>query len=372
MTTHHNFDLNELKANHSAFAHHRRLTREISDLLIIAARRGWTPHDLRSVAGSGIDPLLVDAQLHVHGSATYAVRTAWQRQCRSCHNLPPAGHDLEMIKLRLENLPRLRDADIVTDVDYLDVLCDAAREDTHGTTAPHARSEEKRIRQRINHLLRKAESTTYEAEAASLVAKAQQLRQRYRLDRVANEPRTWENSQLVSVRVHLTGTWVRYQFLLLSHVARPNSCESILVSSVNIASVIGHPEDVRHVIELFDGLNRQRDYFMRTSPGAQEAALARQTASYRRSFLVAFAHRIGALLTIANDDVPAQRAGDGTALELLKDRGAAASEFMGSVFNSASNMSFSPTHRQGFVDGINAATNSHRSTTTPVIADRAG
>ncbi|GAB2504750.1 hypothetical protein CATRI_09060 [Corynebacterium atrinae] len=361
----------------SELVYRRQLKGEISDLLMISASRGWTPDDLRHVSGTNIDPLLLEAQNRIHGCTTPAIRAAWQRHCLTTQDVTLPIPELEMIKARLGAVPRLRDADIVTDVSCLGLLRDVACQGAQGTTTkPSAdgrpSTAEARIRQRIALLLKKAESTNYEAEAESFIAKAQQLRQRYRLDSATEDDSTFADSQLVSVRIRLTGTWVRYQYLLLCNVARPNSCESILIPSVDIASVVGHPEDVWHVVELFAELNRQRDFFMRTSPGAREAAQLRQTAPYRRSFLLAFATRIGTLLAAANKEVPEPQPSDSMALALLVRRGQAASDFMESVFGSARSMTFSPTHRRGFEDGFNAATNSHFSAKSPTTAQRAG
>lgn len=335
--------------------YHRHLIRAIVERIVTASCLGWTPADLRHLCGGGIDHLLFLAHHRIPTAVVAPVRRAWQDQCRPTPLPGYRSAQLEKILDEVTLLPELADAAILTDLDHLE---------GHPGAAYEADPEQQRILTRITALLRKAESTTFEAEAESLVAKAQQLRQRHRLDSVVDE--TVDDQPLVSLRVHLAAPWVRHQFLLLHRVAGANSCSAILMGGQAIASVIGHPQDVRHTVELFHSLNRQRDYFMRTSPGAAEATRAGDTTSYRRAFLLSYATRIGDLLEAANSDLSDARPGDERALVLLDDRRADVDDYLHSAFQRTRSMSFAARHGGGWRDGY-AAADSSRLTHDPAV-----
>lgn len=345
--------------------YHRHLITMIVDRIATAACRGWAPADLRHLSGAGIDHLLFLAHHRIPATVAAPVRRAWQEQCRPAPRPDYRSAQLEKILDQVDLLPELADAAILTDLDHLE---------GHPGAAVEADPEQQRILTRISALLRKAESTTFEAEAESLVAKAQQLRQRHRLDTVdtadaadtADGGGSFDDHPLVALRVHLVAPWVRHQFLLLHRVAGANSCSTILMGGQEIASVIGHPQDVRHTVELFHSLNRQRDYFMRTSPGAAEAARAGDTTAYRRAFLLSYAARIGNLLEEANTGLSDTRPGDDRALVLLDDRRAEVDDYLHSAFHRTRSMSFAARHSGGWRDGY-AAADSSRLTHDPAV-----
>lgn len=326
----------------------------IVDRLVVVACLGWTPDDLRHLFGPAVDPFLFTAHTQVLARAPETIQAAWGRQCRPAENLRssecPIG-EMEKIAHRLRVIPALADADLLTDVH---LLHDRELAST-GLSA-----EQRRAQQRITGLLKKAESTTFVAEAESLVAKAQQLRQRYRIDHLPPAGSSPETGNAVAVRIRLKAPWVRQQFLLLDRVAQANSCRSILNSSVSIASLVGHPDDVRHVAELFASLNHQRDFFMRNSPGAEDAARSGHTAAYRRSFLYSYANRIGGLLTEATEDVAVTAAEEKNALPVLAHRDITAGDTFVRLFPHTRGMSFGHGyHATGSADGVRAAERSH-------------
>ena len=323
----------------------------ITDHLATAALRGWTPDDLRHALGPVVAPYLSAAYPEVVRVAHPRIAGGWDRQITTAMaDAPSVSDDEEWTLLHeLSGLPPFRDADTYADARVL--LSDAA--------GPELSAEQRRARQRITGLLRKAESTTFAAEAESLVAKAQELRQRYRLTH-ALDGDGGELGAVVSVRVHLHAPWVRFQFLLLGAVAVPNACRTVLSASIGIATLVGHPDDVAHCLELFASLNHQRDYFMRHSPGAAAAKGRRQTAAYRRSFLFAYATRIGDLLEAATTEAPAGDVDSSAALPVLVRREVAAEETRDRIFPLTSGMRFGHSHHgSGAADGVAAAENSH-------------
>lgn len=326
----------------------------IVDRLISAARRGWTPDDLLHVVGRQVGPFLPVVLRQILAVAPGRVGAAWQRQTPAARRRRKRPHlpviDLEPLLESLLTLPTLSDAELFRDLAHLR---------SSVASDPHLSADQQRAAQRISGLLKKAGSTTFPAEAEALVAKAQQLRQHYRIENaVLDEPDDPDGA--VSTRIHLHAPWVRFQHLLLSHVALANSCRAVLTVDVNIASVVGHPDDVRHTAELFLSLNRQRDYFMRNSPGAQEAAQKGQTSAYRRSFLLSYAQRVGDLLTQAGEDVSDTAAGTADVLPALARRDETAVETCDRLFPRTTGSHFRHgSHAPGAADGIRAAERSH-------------
>ena len=331
-------------------AHREKLQWTIVDLLVDAARGGWTPDDVRHLLGPSVDPFIAAARPRVEAVAPDTVRAAWEHQRPdpgTSHTRQCPTPAMEKIADRLVGLPSFPDADVLTDLHLLQ----PRSPDPDGLSL-----ERRRARQRITGLLRKAESTTFAAEAESLVAKAQQLRQRYRIDDVLAGGPPPGPGDVVSVRVRLKAPWVRQQFLLLSRVAFTNSCRSVLTRSVGIASLVGHPDDVRHVAELFASLNHQRDYFMRTLPGARQAARAGQTSAYRRSFLFSYAVRVGDLLAAAADEVSLTPQEESGALPVLARRDEVSRAAVDRLFPRTTGMSFGHGHHaSGSADGVRAA-----------------
>ena len=299
--------------------------------LAFAAARGWTPDDLRHALGPVVIPFLRESRPHLFAVTHTRIAAAWDRQLRTLVSDTTAEPDhgtLRALAVELVSLPAFTDAD--TYVEQHVLL-------RHNRAATGDSPEQVRARQRITGLLRKAESTTFAAEAESLVSKAQELRQRYRLTHALDG----DGGELGAVAV-------------------PNACRTVLSASIGIATLVGHPDDVAHCLELFASLNHQRDYFMRHSPGAAAAKGRRQTAAYRRSFLFAYATRIGDLLEAATTEAPAGDVDSSAALPVLVRREVAAEETRDRIFPLTSGMRFGHSHHgSGAADGVAAAENSH-------------
>ncbi|AGF72988.1 DUF2786 domain-containing protein [Corynebacterium halotolerans] len=364
MTTHHlspapaDLHLHRVRRDHE-----QALVDQILAATATAACRGWTPDDLRHVLGNGVAHLLFLAHHRVTAAAatTESVRRAWRRQCHAVDPLPWAVTELENWLTTLRELPLLADEEILTDLHQLH----EREEDPDGPDGLDG--QQRRAAHRIAGLLRKAESTTFDAEAETLVAKAQQLRQRHRIDTALTPPGSPATSvELLALRVRMSAPWIRHQFLLLAQIAGANSCTAVLLSAHGIATVIGEAGDVRHTVDLFASLNRQCAHFMRISAGAHEASRTGQTTAYRRAFLLAYASRIGALLREAGADAAEDREDSDRALPVLAERSAAAEERTRQLFPALRGISFSSRHARGHRDGRVAAGRSH------LRGDRAG
>lgn len=336
------------------------------DHIIKAAMRGWGPLDLVHVAGKEISFLLFKAAPRVPARITSsALRREWLAFNPATTSY--RGAKLTQAKLRkildkLVFLPQMRDVQVLA----------AVEDSTAGLS-----EDQKRIKHKIDALIAKAESTQFEDEADALITKAQALRQRYRISEVLSAD-TDGPTQIVARRVHITPPWVKHQFMLLGAVGRHNGCASLLVHDDGIATVLGTASDVEHTVDLYYSLNRQREWFMRHSPGADEARAFGDTTAYRRSFILAYATRIGDILYHANKagSYKHDNAEDATdrsleqapnhdydvtskALPVLARRHAESEKMRDQLFPNLSSMNLSATHIQGIDDGISAASRSH-------------
>lgn len=329
---------------------------DLLDAVLLAAGRGWTPTDLLHVLGAPVAGHLVPARACLPETTQTRVRQIWDRWSP---DVPATGtvpfRTLLQTLAALHRLPVLADTSLLTD------LAELHRRDLWGSPPSAEQEGRRRARQRVSGLLAKAASTSFPAEAETLVAKAQQLRQRYRIEDTAADPDPV--GEVVSLRVHLHAPWVSLQYLLLSVVAGASSCRTVLQGDLPIVCVLGHPDDVRHTAELFDSLNRQRRHFMLTAPGAAEARRSRTTSAYRRAFLRSYAHRIGELLTQASDAVPVTPEEASRALPVLARRDEAATATLHEVFPRTRSLRLSHSHHiAGSTDGVRAA---ERSRLTP-------
>jgi hypothetical protein len=153
---------------------------------------------------------------------------------------------------------------------------------------------------KVRALLAKAESTTFEAEAEALFAKAHQLMVRNAIDEAVLRGRTG-GGPVNARRVFLDDPYARAKFSLLSEVARASSCRALLSTAYGFATVFGHTADLEAVELLYTSLLLQATAgVVNARPSTGRRLAASQVAAYRRSWLLAFAQRVGERLEAAS------------------------------------------------------------------------
>lgn len=168
---------------------------------------------------------------------------------------------------------------------------------------------------RIRGLLAKAESTEFPEEAEAFTAKAQQLMTRYAVDSAALESDAGRvlADEVRARRVHLVQPYADAKVQLLSAVATANGVRAVWLGDLGMATVVGLPVDLELTELLFTSLLVQATRAM-TETGKAGSSHARSR-SFRRSFLLAYASRIGERLAEARDAGTAEaQAETGTAL----------------------------------------------------------
>ena len=157
-----------------------------------------------------------------------------------------------------------------------------------------------KMTERVLALLAKAESTTFPAEAEALTAKAQELIAKYAIDRALLEDGAVDGASagVVGRRVLLDDPYASSKSVLVAAIARANRCKAVWSSDLGFSTVFGHPGDLDAVELLHNSLLTQGTAAM-LAAGA--AGAHRRTRSFRGSFLLSFARRIGERLREATE-----------------------------------------------------------------------
>jgi hypothetical protein len=166
---------------------------------------------------------------------------------------------------------------------------------------------------KVTSLLAKAESTNFPDEAEALTAKAQELMTRHAIDQVHLDAQRGDTPRVGGRRVGIDDPYAGARFLLLSAVAGANRCRAVWTKKWWFSTVFGHEGDLDAVEMLYTSLLVQATRAMVAEP-RPSSVTAGGTRSFRQSFLVAFARRIGERLAEAAEAVTAEEATRSTAL----------------------------------------------------------
>jgi Protein of unknown function (DUF2786) len=155
-----------------------------------------------------------------------------------------------------------------------------------------------RLLERVRALLAKAESTDFPAEAEAYAGKAQELIARHSLEEAIADAATPEVVPYAR-RVGVDHPYEDEKAHLLDAVARANRCETVWSPELGFTTVFGFDADIDAVELLYTSLLVQANRAMaRDEPAGGKAGRARLK-TFRRSFLIAYAVRIGERLTAA-------------------------------------------------------------------------
>jgi hypothetical protein len=199
-----------------------------------------------------------------------------------------------------------------------------------------------RLLGRVRALLAKAESTPYPAEAETYTAKAQELVARHSIDEALLVARAGDAAVVpFARRIGVDHPYEGGTASLLDAIARANRCHAVWSPEFGFATVFGFDADIDAVDLLHTSLLVQAHRAMaQTEPPGGKAGRARLR-TFRQSFLVAFAVRIGERLASAAEAAlaDATRSADETEtaataglLPVLASRDEQVRETMRSVF----------------------------------------
>lgn len=211
-----------------------------------------------------------------------------------------------------------------------------------------------RVLTRVRALLRKAESTDFPAEAEALTAKAQELIARHALEALVAGGD--DDGQPSSRRLYLDDPYVDAKSILVGNVAAANRCSAVFTPALGWSTVFGFPADLDAVELLVTSLLAQAARSLAREGSRVDAAGRSRTKSFRRSFLIGFAHRIGERLRAATREQVAMAGGaDDRLLPALAARDERVEALQSSVYPRLSSRTTSVSNGAGWSAGRAAA-----------------
>lgn len=281
------------------------LGQRLEQLLEEVWTRGWEPADLHRAVGrdgnaiatqllgdlmaanlAGYAPATVEdrwfAQLEEIGASVWWPRHRGPVAARAGHakgGWPAVQHAGTVLELTLRILPPIERL--------------SARP---GEAVPHSGQGavvDQRVLSKVRMMLAKAESTTFPAEAETFTAAAQKLMARHSIDRALLDRESGVGDGPGAIRVGVDRPYDSARFHLLSAIARANRCKAVWQQGLGFSTVIGFPTDLRAVELLFTSLIVQATTAMTAQGSRAHWSGQSRTRTFRRSFLTAFALRIG-------------------------------------------------------------------------------
>ena len=265
---------------------------------------GWQPAELHRVVARLGNPLaaaMVTAALNTYIPKFPDTDPRWRTQAE---DLPTARGNADRVRrldaglgllLELRRLPAIEK--------LIPAPGDASEKRLRGADT--------RILERVRALLAKAEATDFPAEAEAFSAKAQELIARHSIEEVLTA--TPDETPLAR-RVGVDHPYESEKAGLLNAVARANHCHTVWSPELAFSTVFGFDADIDAVELLYTSLLVQANRAMvRDEPVKGRARIK----AFRRSFLVAYAARIGERLARATRHEIAQH---GDLLPVLRGR----------------------------------------------------
>ncbi|MER7072351.1 DUF2786 domain-containing protein [Terrabacter sp. NPDC000476] len=318
----------------------RVVVRGLVDALARATTRawelGWQPADVHRLAGRrlGSEEQQIAVDVMASELARYAPATVdrqWLAQLRELDDAAPRSPSVTWLEARraggldwftlveralavLHLLVRLPRLELLTPLPGQaipggrDGSSDGSNDgssDGSGDAPPVA---DERILSRVRMLLAKAESTTFEAEAATFTAGAQSLMARHSIDAALlarHDDARGRRSGPSGRRIGIDNPYDGPKASLLQAVASANRCRMVWSRELGFGTVVGFEADLEAVELLFTSLLVQATRTLAAAGSRTDPHGGSRTRSFRQSFLSAFAQRIGERLheaTVAEEE----------------------------------------------------------------------
>jgi hypothetical protein len=202
---------------------------------------------------------------------------------------------------------------------------------------------------RVRALLAKAESTQFPEEAEALSAKAQELMTRHAFERALLDAQTHAPQAAASRRIWLDAPYVGAKAQLVNEVATANRCVAVVYEKLGFVAVLGDELDLDITELLTTSLLVQATRALVATD--RDSGRTGQVRSYRQSFLLAYATRIGQRLA----EVSAPDAADDRLLPVLADRSKVVDELFERMFPHTVAKSYAVRSVAGWGAGTSAA-----------------
>jgi hypothetical protein len=224
---------------------------------------------------------------------------------------------------------------------------------THRATAAAAGVDQK-ILSRVRALLAKAESTRFPAEAEALSAKAQELMNRHAFERALLDADDHKPQAATSTRLWLDSPYLEAKSHLVAAIAAANRCKSIFHPDMGFVALIGDPLDLDITELLATSLLVQATRAMVAEGSQISYTGTSRTRSFRQSFLIAYAARIGERLEEATSQAVDSQTDD-RLLPVLADRSRVVEDTFQEMYSHTVQKSVSVTNGAGWHAGRAAA-----------------
>ncbi|MEC3917487.1 DUF2786 domain-containing protein [Nocardia sp. CDC160] len=347
-------------------------------LIVEAGKRGWLPGDVHQAALRRVDEFavgyLVDTlAVYVREFAPESVDPIWLAQLEEMgatvwwsadepHLGQWAGKQLlipveamttviEALAL-LSHLPQLA---------VIRPLPGSARP----VSGPRHAIDEK-VLGRVRGLLAKAESTDFPDEAETLSAKAQELMTKYAIDRVLVEADTSAPDLPGARRIWLETPYLDAKALLVDAVAKANRCRAIFSSAWGFVAIVGDEDELDAVELLVTSLLVQATRAMIAHGNESGRDNHARSRTFRKSFLVSYATRIGERLTRANEETIAKSAAPERLLPVLASHQVAVDKAFETLFPTARTSRVSVGSAEGWHAGREAADRAQLAARRPI------
>lgn len=206
---------------------------------------------------------------------------------------------------------------------------------------------------RVRGLLAKAEATQFPEEAEALSAKAQELMSRYSLHQAIRDHDAGRQAEAIARRLWLDNPYAGAKASLVQTVAAANRCRVVWAEKLGFATLVGTESDLELVELLTTSLLVQANRAM-LSAGRLTTDRQTRTRSFRQSFLISYAVRIGERLTAASTSVTTE-VDRGKLLPVLAARSKATEDLTNRLFPAQVARAVSASNYTGVAAGRAAA-----------------
>jgi Protein of unknown function (DUF2786)/Pentapeptide repeats (8 copies) len=348
-----------------------------------AFKAGWTPLDLYEFTRRRVDATAVAHLLDIAAAETARhsvdhIDPRWSGQLAQLGARSPSGAAGCVTWAREVGLAWPLAADQLVELlvqvcglPIIEAMCTPPGSALSGTH--RSAGIDDRILRRVRALLAKAESSEFEEEADALTAKAQQLMTEHSIEHTLAQARQPEREEPATRRVWLDNPYLVAKALLVSAVAGANHSRSIVSRHLGFVTLVGLDRDLDVVELLSTSLLVQATRAMTLAGSHTTRSGVSRTRSFRQSFLVAYANRIGERLhrSAASTEASADSAHGGALLPVLAARDRAVDYTMEQLFPDLVQRGVSVSNAAGWGAGRAAADLARLDIREPLTGSRA-
>jgi hypothetical protein len=359
----------ELFEEYRAFARDLDVAADLAmnEAIRAAWEHGWTPSDLHEVGRrrlASAEASYLDEAI-VRESRRYAVATLhpdWRAQIAALSTtIDVRAQTPQMFRWATSNSVDRREAltvvvkllNLLGRIPALQVILPLPGAHRHVPTTVNGVDE--RVLAKVRALLAKAEATEFPDEAEALSAKAQDLMSRYSLREALAHHERGQAPVAVARRIWIENPYVTAKALLVQAVSQANRCRAVWAEGLGLVTVVGCETDLDLVEMLITSLLVQANRAMLRAGRRQSGGRHTRTRSFRQSFLVAYAQRIGERLDNTSASVTTEVKQDARLLPVLAANTRAADELINRLFPSTTPRAVSASDIAGWGAGRAAA-----------------